>query len=125
MKNYIIVIVFIMCCLLSCTKERVSATVTFDASKDTTFIVERHAQTPTSMKYNIQGHLDNKALLIITYYKSEVKGNENVKLEIPLDSGKVSINDKYWDFYDNTYHALITFKHLKNNKGKLTVNTAL
>lgn len=104
--------------LLGCSEK--PTIYTFEATKDTSFIIERGTSAPT-ISLDIDGYLTDSALIIINYHKSWVK--DDVKLEIPLDSGKISIVDKRWDFYD--HYAKITFKHLNNKKGKLTIKASL
>ena len=62
-------------------------------------------------------------MIEVSYYNSKGTGNENAKLNIPLKAGKVIIKDKFWDFYSSK--ALITFKHLNNKNGTLTIKAEL
>lgn len=120
MKNLILIIILITFC--SCSERKVE-TITFDASKDTSFVVENSSSYEVFLRYNIAGFVENDAQLTVTYYGSKGTSNENVKLEIPLFAGNVQIINKEWDFYDSK--ALFTFKHLNNKKGKLTVEASL
>lgn len=93
-----------------------------DASKDTTFVVEDDDYNHVFLKYNIEGELDDSVKIEVSYYK-KATGNENVRLDIPLQAGKVKIKDGIWDFY--AAKALFTFKHLKNKKGRLSIKASL
>ncbi len=103
--------------------ERKAETITFVASKDTSFIVENSSGYRVFLRYDIEGFVESDAQLRVTYYEGYNSKNKDLKLEIPLFAGDVKIKDKYWDFYDSK--ALFTFKHLDNKKGKLTVKASL
>jgi hypothetical protein len=119
MKKYVIVTFL----LISCSRERVPKTYTFDASKDTLFIVEDDDAHHVFLKYDIEGQLEDSVRIEVSYFNSKGTGNENVKLDIHLKAGKIMIKDSFWDFYDSK--ALFTFKHLNNKKGKLTIKASL
>ena len=119
MKKYIIITYL----FLSCSKERVPKTYTFDASKDTTFIVNRSSSIPIRVDFDVTGQLEDSSMLVISYYKS--KGNENIKSDILLSPGVINMKDRSFDFYDENASALFTFKHLNNKKGKLTIKASL
>jgi hypothetical protein len=120
MKKYFV----ILCLFFSCSsRERTPKYYTFDASKDTSFIVERTSPMALRVEYDVKGQVEDSTLLIISYYQSRV--DSNAKLEIPLSSGLISIKDRAYDFYDSNAKALFTFKHLNNKKGKLTIKASL
>jgi hypothetical protein len=120
MKKYII----ITSLFLSCSRrERTPSNYTFNASKDTSFIVERTSPMALRVEYDIEGQLQDSSILIISYYKSKL--NPNSKLEIPLGSGGINMKSRTYDFYDGNASALFTFKHLNNKKGKLTIKASL
>lgn len=101
----------------SCTKERKPETFTFDASKDTSFVLTRSSSQPISIVYSIKGQIGGNTELVISYYKVKVDS----KLKISLDSGLVNIKDRRHDFYQDK--ALFTFKHL-NNKKRTVINNS-
>lgn len=117
MKKYI----FLFLLLSGCFSKKKNEPFTFDASKDTSFIVEDDDIHHVFLKYTIVGQLEDSTHIVVTYHNP--KGNENVKLDIPLNAGKVEIKNGIWDFYDSK--ALFTFKHLNNKKGKLTIKASL
>jgi hypothetical protein len=117
MKKYLVLFPL----FLSCYKERVPATYTFDASKDTSFVVSKTSSTAIRVEFDVKGELEDSSMLVISYYKSKV--NINTKLEVPLNPGVINLNDRAFDFYEE--EALFTFKHLKNKKGKLTIKASL
>lgn len=119
MKKYLLLSIF----LSGCFPERKQEPMTFDASRDTSFIVEDNDSYHVFLKYSIEGQLDDSVRIEVSYYNSKGTGNENAKLNIPLKAGKVEIKDRFWDFYSSK--ALITFKHLHNKKGKLTIKAEL
>ena len=53
MKKYIIIAYL----FLSCSKERVPLTYTFDASKDTSFVVDRSSSLALRVEFDIKGQL--------------------------------------------------------------------
>ncbi|MCU0469681.1 MAG: hypothetical protein MUF58_13860 [Arcicella sp.] len=108
--------------LSGCFAEKANDPIIVDASKDTSFVIEDHDSHHVFIKYNIEGQLDDSAKIEISYFK-KAKGNENIKLDIPLQAGKVKIKDGIWDFYADK--ALFTFKHLNNKKGQLTIKASL
>lgn len=117
MKKYIIIVsVF-----LSCSKERVPITYSFDASKDTSFVVSRTSSMPIRVDFDVNGQLEDSSMLVISYYKS--KGNANIKFEYPLNPGVVNLKNGTTDFYED--NALFTFKHLNNKKGELSIKASL
>lgn len=107
--------------LFSCSKERTPQIYTFDASKDTSFVVSKSSPMAIRVEYEVKGQLQDSSMLIISYYKS--KGNANIKLDVPLSSGIVNIKDRKFDFYED--NALFTFKHLNNKKGRLSIKASL
>ena len=117
MKKYTI----IASLFLSCSKERTPQIYTFDASKDTSFVVSKSSSMAIRVEYEVKGQLQDSSMLIISYYKS--KGNANIKLDVPLSSGIVNIKDRKFDFYED--NALFTFKHLNNKKGTLSIKASL
>ncbi len=120
MKKYLILLALAIT-LNSCTKGRKPTTFIINTSKDTSFLLSRSSSYSSTIVCDFKGQLDSKALLVISYYKS--KDNKDVKFEIPLDSGKVNINDARVDFYES--NALFTFKHLNNKKGQLSITAGL
>lgn len=116
MKKY----VFLFPLLISCSKARVPITYTFDASKDTSFIVERSSENP-SIRISADGYLTHNANIVINYYESKV--DTNLKYYIPLFAGKIELKDVPWDFYADK--ARVTFQHLENKKGKITIKAVL
>ena len=74
MKKYII----IASLFLSCSKERTPQIYTFDASKDTSFVVSKSSPMAIRVEYEVKGQLQDSSILIISYYKS--KGNRRVSL---------------------------------------------
>ena len=117
MKKYII----ITSLFLSCSKERTPKIYTFDASKDTSFVVNKTSSMAIRVEFDVTGQLQDSSMLVISYYKS--KGNANIKLDVPLSPGIVNIKDRKFDFYED--NALFTFKHLNNKKGKLSIKASL
>ena len=118
MKKY----VFLFSLLVSCSKERTPTTYTFDASKDTSFVVSRSApRPPLRVEFDITGQLEDSSMLVISYFKNTI--NANNKYEFPLSSGVVNWKNRTCDFFEDD--AIITFKHLKNKKGKLTIKASL
>ena len=109
--------------LSGCFLEKKQEPITFDASRDTSFVVNDNDSDHIFLKYNIEGQLDDSVRVEVSYYNSKGTGNENVKLNIPLKAGKVEIKDGIWDFYASK--ALVTFKHLNNKKGTLTIKASL
>ncbi len=99
---------------------RTPATYTFDASKDTSFVVERSSGRPMII-FSIEGNVADSVLIYINYHES--KGYDHQRLEIKLDSGKIDMKNQLWDFYADK--ALFTLKHLNNKKGKLTIKASL
>jgi hypothetical protein len=121
MKKYFAIVILL---LFSCSrKERTPTYYTFDASKDTSFIVERTSPMALRVEYDIKGQLEDSSIVIISYYQSKL--NSNSKLEIPLGSGEINIKNRNFDFYESDAKALFTFKHLNNKKGKLTIKASL
>jgi hypothetical protein len=119
MKKYIILSILFS----GCFSEKKQEPITFDASKDTSFVVEDNDSNHVFLKYNIEGQLEDSVRIEVTYYNSKGTGNENVKLNIPLKAGEINIKDGIWDFYDSK--ALFTFKHLNNKKGELTIKAEM
>ena len=119
MKKYIIIIFL----FLSCSRERTPTVYTFDASKDTSFVVDRSSPMALRVEFDIKGQLQDSSILIISYYQSKL--NPDSKLEVPLSSGVIDIKDRTYDFYDGDAKALFTFKHLNNKKGKITIKASL
>ena len=117
-KYFIIIFIF-----LSCSKERVPKTYTFDASKDTSFVVDRSSSLALRVEFEIKGQQQDSSMLIISYYQSKL--NPDSKLEVPLSSGEINIKNRTFDFYDGNASALFTFKHLKNKRGKLSIKASL
>jgi len=93
-----------------------------DASRDTSFVVESNGSDYVNFKYNIEGYIQDCVKVEVSYFK-KAKGNENVKLTIPLKGGKVEIKNGMWDFY--AQKALVEFKHLDNKKGKLIIKAEI
>jgi hypothetical protein len=118
MKYFIIALIF-----FSCSKERVPSTYTFDASKDTSFVVDRSSSLALRVEFDIKGQLQDSSMLIISYYQSKL--NPDSKLEVPLSSGEINIKNRTFDFYDGNAKALFTFKHLNNKKGELSIKASL
>jgi hypothetical protein len=119
MKKYLIIFSLF---LFSCSsKRRTPAYYTFDASKDTSFVVSRSSPMALRVEFDIKGQLDDSSMLVISYYNSKV--NINTKLEVPLNPGVINLNNRAFDFYEGD--ALFTFKHLNNKKGKLTIKASL
>ena len=119
MKKYL----FLSFLLSGCFSEKKNTPFILDASRDTSFIVEDNDIHHVFLKYSIEGQLDDSVKVEVSYYNSKGTGNENAKLNIPLKAGKVEMKDRFWDFYSSK--ALITFKHLNNKKGKLTIKASL
>jgi hypothetical protein len=117
MKRYLAILFL----LFSCSKERVPINYTFDASKDTSFIVNRSSSMPIRVDFDIIGQLQDSSILVISYYKS--KGNANIKLDVRLNAGLINMKGRTFDFYED--NALFTFKHLNNKKGKLSIKASL
>ena len=123
MKKYTI-IAFVAFLFFSCSRaKRTPETYTFDASKDTSFIVSRTSSLALRVEYDIKGQMEDSSLLIISYYQSKL--NPDAKLEVPLGSGEINIKNRTFDFYEEDAKALFTFKHLNNKKGKLTIKASL
>ena len=116
--------------LFSCSKERTPQIYTFDASKDTSFVVSKSSPMAIRVEYEVKGQLQDSSMLIISYYKS--KGNANIKLDVPLSSGIVNIKDRKFDFMKITLfsHSNIwiikkegcQLKHLFKTKKPVTWN---
>ena len=117
MKKYII----IASLFLSCYRERVPKTYTLDASKDTSFVVNKTSPMALRVEFDVKGQLEDSSMLVISYYNSKV--NANNKFEVPLSPGVVNLENKVTDFYEGD--ALFTFKHLKNKKGRLSIKASL
>ena len=117
-KYFIIIFIFI-----SCSKERVPKTYTFDASKDTSFIVDRSSSLALRVEFDISGQMQDSSMLTISYYQSKL--NPNSKLDVPLGFGIIDMKNRTYDFYDGDAKALFTFKHLNNKKGKLSIKASL
>jgi hypothetical protein len=116
MKYFIIASIF-----FGCSKQRIPAYYTFDASKDTSFVVNQTSGMSLRVEFDVKGEIEDSSMLVISYYNS--KGNANVKLDVPLSAGIVNLKDRTYDFYEGD--ALFTFKHLNNKKGKLTIKASL
>jgi hypothetical protein len=121
MKKYIIVPFL----LSGCFSEKRNEPVTFDASRDTSFVVESNGSDYINLRYNIEGQLEDSTHIVVTYYITDyrTKDIENAKLNIPLQAGKVEIKNGIWDFYGPK--AFFNFKHLNNKKGKLTIKAEI
>ena len=119
MKKYIVVALLI----LGCSRERTPTVYTFDASKDTSFVLDRSSSLALRVEFDIKGQLQDSSILIISYYQSKL--NPDSKLEVPLSSGIIDMRNRAFDFYDGDAKALFTFKHLNNKKGKLTIKASL
>lgn len=119
MKKYI----FLFLPLSGCFSEKINEPIILDASRDTSFVVKSNGSDYVNFRYNIEGYVQDDAMLVVTYYKSEGTTNENVKLTIPIYAGKVEIKNGMLDFYDSK--ALVTFKHLNNKKGKLIIKAEI
>ena len=119
MKKYTFLLFLL---LAGCSSEKTNVPIILDASKDTTFVVEDNDNNHVFLKYNIEGELDDSVKIEVSYFK-KATGNENVRLDIPLQAGKVKIKDGIWDFYADK--ALFTFKHLNNKKGRLSIKASL
>jgi len=101
---------------------RTPATYTFDASKDTSFVVSRSAPSPPlRVEFDITGQLEDSSMLVISYFKNTI--NANNKYEFPLSPGVINWKNRTCDFFEDD--AIITFKHLNNKKGKLTIKASL
>ena len=116
-KYFVIIFIF-----FSCSKERVLETYTFDASKDTSFIINRSSSLALRVEFDIKGEMQDSSMLIISYYQSKL--DPNSKFEIPLGSGVINIKNGTHDFYDGNASLLFTFKHLNNKKGKLSIKAS-
>lgn len=119
MKKYTFLLFLL---LAGCSSKKTNVPIILDASKDTKFVVEDDDYNHVFLKYNIEGELDDSVKIEVSYFK-KATGNENVRLDIPVQAGKVKIKDGIWDFY--AAKALFTFKHLNNKKGKLTIKASL
>lgn len=117
MKKYISFFTFIL--FFSCSEKK-NEFITFDASRDTTFIIERSSGNPTIV-FSIKGFITDSVTIFINNHGT--KYYDNQRLVIKLDSGKVNIINERSDFYAD--EALFTFKHLNNKKGKLTIKASL
>jgi hypothetical protein len=119
MKKYLIIFSLF---LFSCSsKRRTPAYYTFDASKDTSFVVNQTSGMSLRVEFDVKGEIEDSSMLIITYYQSKL--NANSKFEVLLSPGTVNLENKVTDFYEGD--ALFTFKHLNNKKGKLTIKASL
>ena len=116
MKKYI----FLLLLLFGCFSEKKNEQITFDASRDTSFIVERSSENP-SIRISVNGYLAQNANIVINYHESRV--DTNVKYYIPLFAGKIELKEIPWDFYGDK--ARVTFQHLENKKGRITVKAIL
>ena len=117
MKKYIIIVVL----FLSCSKERTPKIYTFDASKDTSFVVNQTSGMSLRVEFDVKDELQDSSMLVVSYYNSI--GNANNKYEFPLSPGVVNLENKVCDHYEGD--ALFTFKHLNNKKGKLSIKASL
>ena len=117
MRKYIILFPL----FFSCSKERTPKIYTFDASKDTSFVVNQTSGMSLRVEFDVKGELEDSSMLVISYYNSKV--NANNKFEIPLSPGTVNLENRVTDFYEGD--ALFTFKHLKNKKGRLSIKASL
>lgn len=95
---------------------------TFDATKDTSFIVDRHGKGP-SVILNVDGYLSDTALINVFTYLKGNKYEKDLRSAIKLYPGKVHKKDLRPDFYDN--QAIIHYWHLNNKKGKLKISASL
>ena len=120
MKKYTIIaiIAFLFC---SCFGGRTPTTYTFDASKDTSFVISRTSLMAFRVVFNITGQLEDSSMLVISYFKNTP--NAHNKYEFPLSPGVINWKNKPCDFFEDD--AIFTFKHLKNKKGKLTIKASL
>jgi hypothetical protein len=118
MKKYLVLSIF----LSGCFSEKVNEPITLDASRDTTFVIESNGNDFINFRYSIEGYVQDSVKIEVSYFK-KAKGNENVKLDIPLKAGKVKIKNKMWDFYASK--AIVEFKHLNNRKGKLIIKAEI
>ena len=116
MLKYIILLVFVF---LGCSNPKQYSFIV-DTDKDTSFIVERSSENP-SIRISVDGYLTHNANIIINYHESKV--DTNLKYYIPLFAGKIELKDVPWDFYDDK--ARVTFQHLENKKGKMTIKAIL
>ena len=64
MKKYFVILLL----FLSCSKERVPITYTFDASKDTSFVVNQTSGMSLRVEFDIRGELEDSSILVISYY---------------------------------------------------------
>ena len=120
MKKYTIII-FIAFLFCSCFGGRTPTTCTFDASKDTSFVISRTSLMPVIVRFDITGQLEDSSMLVISYFKNTP--NAHNKYEFPLSPGVINWKDKPCDFFEDD--AIFTFKHLNNKKGKLTIKASL
>ena len=118
MKHLILILAFLT---FSCSKERTPKTYTFDASKDTSFVVNQTSGMSLRVEFDVKGELQDSSILVISYYNSKV--NINNKFEVPLGPGAINLENRVHDHYEGD--ALFTFKHLKNKKGKLSIKASL
>ena len=121
MKKYTItaIITFLF---FSCSEKPVFDTYTFDASKDTSFVVRRSSASPANrVVFDITGQLEDSSMLVISYFKNTP--NAHNKYEFPLSPGVINWKNRTCDFFEDD--AIITFKHLNNKKGKLTIKASL
>lgn len=119
MKHLILILAFLT---LSCSRaKRTPKTYTFDASKDTSFIVSKTSPTALRVEFDVKGELQDSSMLIISYYNSV--GNANNKFEVPLNPGIVNLENRAVDHYEGD--ALFTFKHMNNKKGRLSIKASL
>lgn len=118
MKHLILILAFLT---LGCSKVRTPKTYTFDASKDTSFVVNQTSGMSLRVEFDVKGELEDSSMLVISYYNSKV--NANNKFEVPLSSGIVNLENRVTDFYEGD--ALFTFKHLNNKKGRLSIKASL
>ena len=107
---------------MGCFSERKNKPIILDANKDTTFVVESNGNDFINFRYNVEGYVQDSVSIEVSDFK-KAKGNENVKLTIPLKAGKVEIKNGMWDFY--AQKALVEFKHLDNKKGKLIIKAEI
>lgn len=123
-KKYIIMKKYLILFSLSlgCNhKERTPKTYTFDASKDTSFVVNQTSGMSLRVEFDVKGELEDSSMLAISYYNSKV--NAHNKFEVPLNPGIVNLENRVTNFYEGD--ALFTFKHLNNKRGKLSVKASL